>query len=103
MVSCSRLHDEDVCERRTFAPSARRTLRWAPGAALFKTLNQIGADNMDKAALFPLRPVMFVAGDDVTRKPLVMSLIAKLGFQAIDAGSLRTARPFEAYGILWID
>jgi len=76
---------------------------WAPAAAVFKTLNQIGADNMDKAALFPVRPVMFVAGDDVTRKPVVMSLIAKLGFEAIDAGPLRIARLLEAYGMLWID
>ncbi|MBV8506354.1 MAG: NADPH-dependent F420 reductase [Alphaproteobacteria bacterium] len=76
---------------------------WAPGAAVFKTLNQIGADNMDKAALFPVRPVMFVAGDDNTRKPIVMSLIAKLGFEAADAGPLRIARLLEAYGMLWID
>jgi predicted dinucleotide-binding enzyme len=76
---------------------------WAPAAAVFKTLNQIGADNMDKAALFPVRPVMFVAGDDITRKPVVMSLIAKLGFEAIDAGPLRIARLLEAYGMLWID
>ena len=76
---------------------------WAPTVAVFKTLNQIGADNMDKAALFPVRPVMFVAGDDVTRKPVVMSLIAKLGFEAIDAGPLRIARLLEAYGMLWID
>jgi 8-hydroxy-5-deazaflavin:NADPH oxidoreductase len=76
---------------------------WAPAAAVFKTLNQIGADNMDKAGLFPVRPVMFVAGDDLTRKPVVMSLIAKLGFEAIDAGPLRIARVLEAYGMLWID
>jgi 8-hydroxy-5-deazaflavin:NADPH oxidoreductase len=58
---------------------------------------------MDKAALFPVRPIMFVAGDDVPRKPVVMSLIAKLGFEAIDAGPLRIARLLEAYGMLWID
>src|ERR1700746_218014 len=42
---------------------------WAPAAATFKTLNQIGADSMDKASQFPIRPVMFVAGDDRLRKP----------------------------------
>jgi 8-hydroxy-5-deazaflavin:NADPH oxidoreductase len=76
---------------------------WAPGAAVFKTLNQTGADNMDKAALFPTRAVMFVAGDDQSRKPIVLSLIAKLGFEAVDAGPLRIARLLEAYGMLWID
>jgi hypothetical protein len=76
---------------------------WAPGAAVFRTLNQIGADSMDKAALFPVRPVMFVAGDDPAKKPVVMSLIAKLGFEPVDAGPLRIARLLEPYGMLWID
>jgi hypothetical protein len=76
---------------------------WAPGAAVFKTLNQIGADSMDKAALFTVRPVMFVAGDDPSKKPVVMSLVAKLGFEAIDAGPLRIARLLEPFGMLWID
>jgi 8-hydroxy-5-deazaflavin:NADPH oxidoreductase len=53
---------------------------WASGAAVFKTLNQIGADSMDKVGLFPTRPVMFVAGDDEARKSMVLQLIAKLGF-----------------------
>ena len=76
---------------------------WAPAAAVFKTLNQIGAENMDKAALFPVRPVMFVAGDDPSKKPIVMSLVAKLGFEPVDAGPLRIARLLEPYGMLWID
>ena len=76
---------------------------WAPGASVFKTLNQIGADSMDKAALFPVQPVMFVAGDDESEKPLVLKLVASLGFAAVDAGPLRIARLLEPYGMLWID
>jgi predicted dinucleotide-binding enzyme len=76
---------------------------WAAGASVFKTLNQIGADSMDKAALFPVRPVMFVAGDDESRKPAVLHLVTELGFAAIDAGPLRIARLLEPYGMLWID
>jgi predicted dinucleotide-binding enzyme len=75
---------------------------WAPGAAVFKTLNQVGAESMDKAQLFPIRPVMFVAGDDEARKPVV-TLVTKLGFEAVDAGPLRNSRLLEAYGMLWID
>jgi len=37
---------------------------------------------MDKAALFPVRPAMFIAGDDESRKPAVLRLVAKLGFEA---------------------
>jgi predicted dinucleotide-binding enzyme len=73
---------------------------WASG---FKALNQTGAENMERAAEYPMRPVMFVAGDDEARKPIVLSLITKLGFEAIDAGPLRIARLLEAYGMLWID
>ena len=76
---------------------------WARGAAVFKTLNQIGAASMDQASLFPVRPVMFVAGDDPSKKPVVMSLVAKLGFEPVDAGPLRIARLLEPYGMLWID
>src|SRR5260370_21846788 len=76
---------------------------WAPAASVFKTLNQIGAGSMDKAALFPVRPVMFVAGDDESKKPVVMSLVAKLRFEPVDAGPLRIARLLEPYGMLWID
>jgi hypothetical protein len=76
---------------------------WASGASVFKTLNQIGADSMDKVAQFPIRPVMFVAGDDELKKPTVLRLIAKLGFEAVDAGPLRIARLLEPYGMLWID
>ena len=76
---------------------------WAKGAAVFKTLNQTGAENMTQASLYPIRPVMFVAGDDDAKKPAVLSLIAKLGFEAVDAGPLRNARLLEAYGMLWID
>jgi 8-hydroxy-5-deazaflavin:NADPH oxidoreductase len=76
---------------------------WAVGASVFKSFNQTGAENMAKASLFPMRPVMFVAGDDEAAKPTVLSLVSKIGFDAIDAGPLRIARLLEPYGMLWID
>jgi 8-hydroxy-5-deazaflavin:NADPH oxidoreductase len=50
---------------------------WASGAFVFKTLNTTGAGklnttgagNMAKAADYPVKPVMLVAGDDASRKP----------------------------------
>lgn len=74
---------------------------WALGAAIIKTLHQIGAVSMDKASLFPVRPVMFVDGDDPSKKPVVMSLVAKLGFEPVDAGPLRIPRLLEPYGMLY--
>ena len=80
-----------------------RVASWAPSASVFKTFNQTGAENMDKAARFPMRPVMFVAGDDDARKPAVLALVSKIGFEAIDAGPLRIARLLEPFAMLWID
>ncbi|HUN42739.1 MAG TPA: NAD(P)-binding domain-containing protein [Acetobacteraceae bacterium] len=75
----------------------------ATGASVFKTLNQTGFDNMQHARGFaPLPACMFVAGDDEAKKPLVMSLVSDLGFQAIDAGPLRISRLLEPLAMLWI-
>jgi predicted dinucleotide-binding enzyme len=74
-----------------------------PGAAVFKTLNQTGSDNMAAAKSFPTAPAMFVAGDDAAKKPVVMGLLRDLGFEGLDAGPLRNSRLLEAYAMLWID
>ena len=74
-----------------------------PGAAVFKTLNQTGADNMATAKSFSPAPAMFVAGDDAAKKPVVMGLLRDIGFEAVDAGPLRNARLLEALAMLWID
>jgi predicted dinucleotide-binding enzyme len=76
---------------------------WAKGAAVFKTLNTTGYNNMADPALRGVKSVMFVAGDDAAAKPKVMALIAALGFEAIDAGPLRNARLLEAHAMLWIE
>ncbi len=82
---------------------AEKVAGWAKGAAVFKTLNQTGAENMAKAAAFPSRPAMFVAGDDERGKRVVMDLVGDLGFEALDAGPLTSARLLEPLAMLWID
>jgi hypothetical protein len=76
---------------------------WAQGAFVFKTLNTTGAGNMAKAADYPVKPVMLVAGDDAGRKPGVMELVGKLGFEPVDAGPLKNARLLEPFAMVWID
>jgi len=58
---------------------------------------------MARARDFAQRPVMFVAGDDETGKPILLRLVDELGFEAVDAGPLRLARLLELYRMLWID
>jgi 8-hydroxy-5-deazaflavin:NADPH oxidoreductase len=82
--------------------AAERVASLTPGAAVFKTLNQVGFEVMESTAGYVAPPVMFVAGDDATRKPVVMALVSDLGFHAVDAGGLCVARLLEPYGILWI-
>jgi 8-hydroxy-5-deazaflavin:NADPH oxidoreductase len=80
-----------------------RVAALAPGASVFKTLNQTGFANMERAHDFsPLPAVMYVAGDDASRKPQVLSLVSDLGFRAVDAGPLRIARLLEPMAMLWI-
>jgi predicted dinucleotide-binding enzyme len=69
---------------------------------VFKTLNQVGFEVVADSAGYAAPPVMFVAGDDATRKPIVMGLVTDLGFHSVDAGDLRVARLLEPYGMLWI-
>ncbi|TMJ85699.1 MAG: F420-dependent NADP oxidoreductase [Alphaproteobacteria bacterium] len=76
---------------------------WARGAAVFKTLNTTGAGNMAKAADYPVKPVMLVAGDDAGKKPQIMELVGKLGFEPVDAGPLKNARLLEPFAMVWID
>ena len=74
-----------------------------PGASVFKTLNQTGAENMRNARDYRPRPVMFVAGDDAAQKPRVLALVDELGFDAVDAGPLLNARILEPLAMLWIE
>lgn len=75
----------------------------ATGASVFKTLNQTGIENIPHAHPFQPKAMMFVAGDDEELKPVVLQLVADLGFDAIDAGPLRAARLLEPLAMLWIN
>jgi predicted dinucleotide-binding enzyme len=83
--------------------AGEQVANWAPGAFVFKTLNTTGASNMAKATDYPVKPVMLVAGDDAGRKPGVMELVGKLGFEPVDAGPLKNARLLEPFAMVWID
>ena len=75
---------------------------WLPGARVVKTLNQVGAELMARNDHLPLRPVMFMAGDDPAAKAAVAGVLRDLGFAPQDAGPLVRARLLEPFGMLWI-
>lgn len=74
----------------------------AQGARVVKAFNTTGADNMAKARDFPVRPAMFVAGDDAEAKSVVSGLAGEIGFEAIDAGPLKASRYLEPMAMQWI-
>ncbi len=87
-----------------FDSSGAETIaRLAPDARVFKTFNQSGFENMADATVYKTPPVMFVAGDDDTAKPLVLQLVSDAGFEAVDAGPLHAARLLEPLAMLWIE
>jgi len=81
---------------------AEQVAKLAPGARVFKAMNQVGFEVMADAAFAAAKPVMFVAGDDTAGKRVVLDLVAALGFEAVDAGELAVARLLEPYAMLWI-
>jgi predicted dinucleotide-binding enzyme len=82
---------------------AEQIVALAPAAHVFKAFNQTGFENMADARPYPVRPVMFVAGDDPSGKQTVLTLVADCGFDAIDAGGLRASRLLEPLAMLWIE
>jgi hypothetical protein len=76
---------------------------WAKNAAVFKTLNTTGFNNMENSGGYAQKPVMFFAGDDSAKRATVGALVADLGFEPVDAGPLSNARLLEPYAMLWID
>lgn len=81
---------------------AERVAGWARNASVFKAFNQTGAENMAGQVGYAQRLVMFVAGDDAAKKPLVLQLATDAGFEAVDAGPLSAARMLEPLAMLWI-
>ncbi|MBL9046321.1 MAG: NAD(P)-binding domain-containing protein [Tabrizicola sp.] len=76
---------------------------WLPGARVVKTLNQVGAEIMARNDHLPHRPVQLVAGDDASAKAAAMTLLADLGFDALDTGELIRARLLEPLALVWIN
>lgn len=81
---------------------AEEVARLAPGARVYKAMNQVGFEVMADTKFAAAKPVMFVAGDEAQGKDVVLGLVAALGFEAVDAGGLTVARLLEPYATLWI-
>jgi 8-hydroxy-5-deazaflavin:NADPH oxidoreductase len=76
--------------------------QWAAGASVVKAFNTVGFNIMANPGFAGGRTAMFYCGDDPKAKATAASLIAELGFEALDAGPLTQARLLEPFALLWI-
>jgi predicted dinucleotide-binding enzyme len=81
---------------------AEQVREWAKGAEVYKTMHQVGFENMDHPVFRSgAKPVMFVAGEGQSTST-VLQLVSELGFETIHVGRLEYARLLEPYAMLWI-
>lgn len=76
--------------------------RLMPGANVVKSFSAQGAENLAHPAYDGVAASNFYCGDDADAKAVVRDLIAEVGFEPIDVGSLTSARYLEPLTMLWI-
>ena len=82
--------------------AAEKIAEWAPGARIVKAFNATGAGNMREPAYGRTVADMPICGDDEDAKAVVRGLVEEIGFDAVDAGGLKSARLLEPMAMLWI-
>jgi predicted dinucleotide-binding enzyme len=86
-----------------FENSGAETLqRAAPSAKFYKAFNATGFQNMAQPRFPDGSAVMLIAGAPGAGMETVKRIVADVGFEAIDAGDLKTARLLEPFAMLWI-
>lgn len=86
----------------TTSSAAEKIAGHAPTARVVKAFNMTGYLSMDCPRYDNQIASMFICGDDPSAKEVVSQLTAELGFEAIDAGGLKSARYLEPLAMLWI-
>lgn len=77
-----------------------RLQKQAPNARFVKAFSSVGNALMIDPAL-PLRPSMFICGNDAEAKGVVTGLLAEVGWNAEDVGGVELARAIEPLCQLW--
>jgi NADPH-dependent F420 reductase len=73
-----------------------------PGAKVVKSFNAQGAENLAAPVYDGTAASNFYCGDDAAAKKVVHGLVEDVGFHAVDAGPLKSARLLEPLMLLWI-
>ncbi|TXH73009.1 MAG: hypothetical protein E6Q88_05695 [Lysobacteraceae bacterium] len=74
----------------------------ARNARVVKCFNTTGAENMADPRRLDGGVFMPLASDDAEARAVVSALVARMGFDAADAGALSAARYLEPFAMTWI-
>ena len=82
--------------------AAEEIAKWAIGAQVVKAFNNIGASCFENLQFGSQTATAFICGDNADAKKIVTNLAEDIGFEVVDAGTLKQARLLEPLGMLWI-
>jgi hypothetical protein len=82
--------------------AAEEIAKRLPGFTVVKAFNTLGAVNLSDVTFGTVHADAFICGDDVEAKRIVTLLAKDIGFDAVDAGGLRSAEMLESLAKLWI-
>ena len=86
----------------TTTSAAEQIAQRARNARVVKCFNVTGAENMADPQRVDGSVFMPVAADDAEARAQVLALARRMGFDAVDAGPLKTARYLEPFAMTWI-
>jgi hypothetical protein len=103
VIDCTNAVEAGMTLKYGHSTSAAEELqKRLPRAHVFKSFNAQGAENL----AHPLYPEgsasNFFCGDDEEGRVIVRELVEQVGFDAVDAGPLESARLLEPMMLLWV-
>ncbi len=75
--------------------AAEQIASWVPAARVVKVFNHVFGQTLAEPVYGSVRATAFYCGDDAAAKQVASALIAELGFDPVDAGTLDVARYLE--------
>ena len=82
--------------------SAEELQKRIPRAKVVRSFNAQGAENLANPVYGGVAASNFFCGDDAHARALVKQLVEDVGFDAVDAGPLKSARLLEPLMLLWV-
>lgn len=102
VIDCTNAVERGDLKYGNTTSAAEELQKRLPEARVFKSFNAQGAENLANPVYGDVPATNFFCGDDVEGKRVVKQLVEDVGFEAIDAGPLKSARLLESVMLLWI-